>query len=120
MIVGAHARLHKAITPCPGKRERDLGADLDALKSWGAEAVVTLVQDGKKLEISLEGACFDFFERQDDELRLLGVEDMKTAVESRKMTWFHCPVPDFSAPGIFFEGTQTEPVHVGSMSWLSL
>ncbi|CAE7383030.1 Cdkn3 [Symbiodinium sp. CCMP2456] len=73
-----------AITPCPGKRERDLGADLDAVKSWGAEAVVTLVQD--------------------DELRMLGVEDMKTAVESRKMKWFHCPVPDFSAPGMFFEG----------------
>ena len=40
---------------------------------------------------------------------MLGVEDMKNAVESRKMTWFHCPVPDFSAPGMFFEGTmQTE------------
>ena len=37
--------MHKAVTPCPGKRERDLGTDLDALKSWGAEAVVTLVQD---------------------------------------------------------------------------
>mmetsp|Transcript_29210 Transcript_29210/g.62105 ORF Transcript_29210/g.62105 Transcript_29210/m.62105 type:complete len:243 (-) Transcript_29210:25-753(-) len=34
-----------AITPCPGKRERDLGQDLDQLSSWGAQAVVTLVQD---------------------------------------------------------------------------
>ena len=35
----------KAICPCPGKRERDLGTDLDMLKRWGAQAVVTLVQE---------------------------------------------------------------------------
>lgn len=73
-----------AITPCPGKRERDLGLDLDQLNSWGAEAVVTLVQD--------------------EELEMLVVADMKTAVETRNMKWFHCPIPDFSAPGMFFEG----------------
>ena len=28
------------ITPCPGKRKRDLGLDLDHLKSLGAEAIV--------------------------------------------------------------------------------
>ena len=33
------------ITPCPGKRQRDLGLDLDLLKSMGAEAVLTMVQD---------------------------------------------------------------------------
>ena len=33
------------ITPCPGKRKRDLGLDLDQLKSMGAEAIVTMVQD---------------------------------------------------------------------------
>ena len=44
---------------------------------------------------------------QDDELRMLSVQDMKKAVEGRKMTWFHCPVPDFSAPGMFFEGFGT-------------
>ena len=35
----------KAICPCPGKRERDLGTDLDMLKRWGAQAIVTLVQE---------------------------------------------------------------------------
>ena len=45
---------------------------------------------------------------QDDELRMLGVENMEKCVESRKMTWFHCPVPDFSAPGMFFEGATEE------------
>ena len=33
------------ITPCPGKRQRDLGLDLDHLKGLGAEAIVTMVQD---------------------------------------------------------------------------
>eukprot|EP00435_Cladocopium_sp_Y103_P037663 s152_g10.t1 len=73
-----------AICPCPGKRERDLGLDLESLKSWGAEAVVTLVQD--------------------DELQMLDVADMGAQVRTRQMEWFHCPVPDFGAPGMYFEG----------------
>ncbi|CAJ1349699.1 unnamed protein product [Effrenium voratum] len=77
-----------AITPCPGKRERDLGLDLDQLKTWGAEAIVTLVQESFR----------------DEEMRQLDVRDMGAQVARRKMAWLHCPVPDFSAPGMFFEG----------------
>jgi len=73
-----------AITPCPGKRERDLGLDLDTLRSWGAQAILTLVQDG--------------------ELQMLRVGNMQSEVARRKMKWFHCPIPDFGAPGMFFEG----------------
>ncbi|CAL1171999.1 unnamed protein product [Cladocopium goreaui] len=73
-----------AICPCPGKRDRDLGSDLESLKTWGAEAVVTLVQD--------------------DELQMLDVADMGAQVRTRQMQWFHCPVPDFAAPGMYFEG----------------
>lgn len=72
-----------AITPCPGKRQRDLEQDLEQLNSWGARAVVTLVEDY--------------------ELEMLKVENMKSAVEQIKMKWFHCPIPDFSGPGGLFE-----------------
>eukprot|EP00401_Gymnodinium_catenatum_P068747 CAMPEP_0117559418 /NCGR_PEP_ID=MMETSP0784-20121206/53354_1 /TAXON_ID=39447 /ORGANISM="" /LENGTH=169 /DNA_ID=CAMNT_0005356803 /DNA_START=287 /DNA_END=796 /DNA_ORIENTATION=- len=71
------------ITPCPGKRERDLGADLDQIKSWGAQGVVTLIQD--------------------HELSMLKVPDMESQVEKRKMKWLHCPIPDFDGPGMPFE-----------------
>eukprot|EP00418_Pyrodinium_bahamense_P067900 CAMPEP_0179098966 /NCGR_PEP_ID=MMETSP0796-20121207/45634_1 /TAXON_ID=73915 /ORGANISM="Pyrodinium bahamense, Strain pbaha01" /LENGTH=148 /DNA_ID=CAMNT_0020796757 /DNA_START=162 /DNA_END=605 /DNA_ORIENTATION=- len=65
-----------AITPCPGKRQRDLELDLDQIKSWGAQAVVTLIESY--------------------ELEMLSVGDMKSQVEQRSMRWFHCPIPDFS------------------------
>ena len=38
------------ITPCPGKRKRDLGLDLSQLKGMGAEAIVTMVQ-GRELDM---------------------------------------------------------------------
>ena len=72
-----------AITPCPGKRARDLGSDLDELKAWGAAAVVTLVQQS--------------------ELTSLDVADMGAQAETRGMRWFHCPIPDFDGPGGAFE-----------------
>ena len=54
------------ITPCPGKRQRDLGRDLDQAKSAGAEAVLTLFQvlrrargqgHGETSDESLHGTC---------------------------------------------------------------
>ena len=36
------------ITPCPGKRQRDVGLDLDQLKKSGCVAVVTLIQPAGK------------------------------------------------------------------------
>lgn len=71
------------ITPCPGKRERSLGMDLDQLSAWGAQAVVTLIEG--------------------EELELLEVSDMQSQVESRGLQWFHCPIVDFSPPGLPFE-----------------
>eukprot|EP00438_Fugacium_kawagutii_P011928 Skav206744 [mRNA] locus=scaffold1022:95399:102177:+ [translate_table: standard] len=29
---------------------------------------------------------------------------MPRQVRQRGMEWFHCPIPDFSAPGMYFEG----------------
>ena len=71
------------ITPCPGKRKRDLGLDLDQLKSMGAEAIVTMVQDR--------------------ELDMLSVRDMAEKCEERGLIWLHCPIPDFDGPGAAFE-----------------
>ena len=71
------------ITPCPGKRKRDLGLDLDQLKSMGAEAIVTMVQDR--------------------ELDMLDVRDIGEKCEERGLTWLHCPIPDFDGPGAAFE-----------------
>ena len=71
------------ITPCPGKRARDLGLDLDQVRDYGCSAVLTLVQD--------------------HELEMLDVLDMCTRVEERGMAWLHCPIPDFGPPGGAFE-----------------
>lgn len=75
------------ITFCPGKVQnsassgrwsRDLNVDMDAIKDWGAAAVVTLVED--------------------HELVALQVTGMKDAVESRHMAWHHLPITDVSVP----------------------
>ena len=80
------------ITFCPGKRDRqamsgywdrDLGLDLDAVRDWGASAVVTLL------------------ERK--ELILLGVERLGEEVRRRGMLWFHLPIVDVSTPDETFE-----------------
>lgn len=77
---------------CPGKQQRsamsgvwarDLDVDLDAVKAWGAAAVVTLVEA--------------------HELAALKVERMGEAVAARGMRWFHLPIPDVTAPGPAFE-----------------
>jgi ADP-ribosyl-[dinitrogen reductase] hydrolase len=80
------------LTFCPGKHDesamtgswyRDLGMDLDAVKAWGAAAVVTLVTER--------------------ELDLLGVKPLGTEVERRNMQWFHLPIVDVSTPDDTFE-----------------
>jgi ADP-ribosyl-[dinitrogen reductase] hydrolase len=80
------------ITFCPGKHDRqamsgywdrDLGLDLDAIRDWGAAAVVTLVEA--------------------KELALLGVERLEEEVLRRRMLWFHLPIVDVSIPAEAFE-----------------
>ncbi|GAB5357011.1 hypothetical protein AAMO2058_000337000 [Amorphochlora amoebiformis] len=77
-----------AICPCPGKRERELPRDLDQLKKWGADAIVTLVER--------------------DELRMLRVGDIESETVKRGMKWYHCPIPDFTDPGGPFEAAWAE------------
>jgi ADP-ribosyl-[dinitrogen reductase] hydrolase len=80
------------ITLCPGKYDehalsghwdRDLALDLDAIRNWGAAAVVTLL------------------ERK--ELTQLRVERLGEEVVRRKMLWFHLPIVDVSIPDRRFE-----------------
>ena len=80
------------ITFCPGKHQsdaftgvwkRDIDVDLDAVASWGASAVVSLLED--------------------HEMRSLGVVRLRAAVRERHMDWFHLPVADVSVPGADFE-----------------
>lgn len=63
--------------------DRDLSLDLDAIRDWGAAAVVTLVEQ--------------------KELHLLRVTDIGVEVRSRNMRWFHLPIIDVSIPDAKFE-----------------
>jgi ADP-ribosyl-[dinitrogen reductase] hydrolase len=80
------------ITFCPGKYDRkaksgywdrDLSLDLDAIRDWGAAAVVTLVEP---MESSL-----------------LHVDNLGEEVRRRGMLWFHLPIVDVSTPDEGFE-----------------
>lgn len=80
------------ITFCPGKYDRhatsgywdrDLSLDLDAIRDWGAAAVVTLVEP--------------------KELIILRVERLGEEVLRRGMLWFHLPIVDVSTPDEGFE-----------------
>jgi ADP-ribosyl-[dinitrogen reductase] hydrolase len=80
------------ITFCPGKYDRhamsgywdrDLSLDLDAIRDWGAAAVVTLVEPKELVVLRVE---------------LLGEEVLR-----RGMLWFHLPVIDVSTPDEQFE-----------------
>lgn len=80
------------ITFCPGKRDRqaatgiwdrDLAADLLAIRDWGAVAVVTLMER--------------------HELERLGVPHLGAAVEAMGMRWVHAPIVDVSVPDWTFD-----------------
>jgi ADP-ribosyl-[dinitrogen reductase] hydrolase len=80
------------ITFCPGKHQpdsmtgawrRDLDIDLDAIRHWGAAAVVTLAED--------------------HELSALKVSDLGQKVRERHMAWYHMPIEDAAIPSPEFE-----------------
>jgi protein-tyrosine phosphatase len=80
------------MTLCPGKHdphaitgfwERDLAVDLDAIRDWGASAVVTLIEPW--------------------EIRLLQVERLGEEVRRRGMLWLHLPIADVAIPDAKFE-----------------
>ena len=75
------------LTLCPGKKgdsvfggtwDRDLDADLDVIKAWGAHAVLSLIED--------------------HEFDLLSVAGLGDAVKSRRMEWHHFQIRDVDVP----------------------
>ena len=75
------------LTLCPGKKgdsvfggawDRDLGVDLDAIKAWGAKAVLSLIED--------------------HEFDMLSVSGLGNAVKARGMEWHHFPIRDVDVP----------------------
>jgi len=77
------------LTLCPGKKDpsrgwcRDLDTDLAAIREWGAEVVVTLVED--------------------HELEFLDVASIAEGVARHDMRWLHLPIRDVSVPDRNFE-----------------
>jgi ADP-ribosyl-[dinitrogen reductase] hydrolase len=81
----ANGRL--GLTLCPGKRGesvfgepwlRDLDTDLDAVRDWGADAVVTLIEAS--------------------EAEMLGVAGLGAGVQAHGMAWHHLPIRDLDVP----------------------
>lgn len=80
------------ITFCPGKCDiqahngpwtRDLPLDLGTLRAWGANALITLLEE--------------------HEFDLLHVRELGEMAESAGLEWHHLPIPDMAAPGWHFE-----------------
>lgn len=76
------------MTLCPGKKEpgrwdRNLEADLRAIRRWGATALVTLIEP--------------------HEFGLLAVEGLPETARALGFEWHHLPIPDGSAPQVGFE-----------------
>lgn len=90
------------ISFCPGKQgrslagfdwKRDLATDLNAVRDWGAAAVVSLIET--------------------HEMEMLGISNLGSAVAELGMKWFHLPIPDVTAPGADFEqGWRSAGPHV--------
>lgn len=80
------------LTICPGKRDpvamtgpwaRDLGADLAAIRDWGAKTLVTLIED--------------------HEFELLEVPDLGQRAGEFGLAWHHLPIRDVDIPDEAFE-----------------
>jgi ADP-ribosylglycohydrolase/protein-tyrosine phosphatase len=80
------------VTFCPGKSDplagdglwsRDLPTDLGSVRAWGAQALVTLLED--------------------HEFDLLHVRRLGDMAEAAGLDWYHLPIPDMAAPGRQFE-----------------
>lgn len=80
------------LTLCPGKKgdsvfgapwDRDLAADISAIRGWAATTVLTLIED--------------------HEFDLLQVRGLAAAVRGSGMTWLHAPIRDVDVPDDAFE-----------------
>ncbi|MGU3329459.1 cyclin-dependent kinase inhibitor 3 family protein [Methylobacterium mesophilicum] len=79
------------ITFCPGKKgpsvfgahwDRELTVDVEAIRTWGASSVLSLIEP--------------------HEFDVLSVKGLPDAVRDAGLVWFHAPIPDVSIPGPAF------------------
>jgi ADP-ribosyl-[dinitrogen reductase] hydrolase len=86
------------MTLCPGKRQpeavtgpwdRDLAADLAAIASFGADAVITAMENDELVAAAVPAPV------------------LAAAVRAAGMGWHHWPIVDFAAPGPAFEDAWT-------------
>jgi len=82
------------LTFCPGKKQmdsttgpwdRDLDADLKVIQSFGAAALVTLMEDDEFQDVKVSP------------------ERLRTRVTAHGMEWHHLPIQDFHTPNERFE-----------------
>jgi len=73
-----HSNAKLLLTPCPGAKELPLKLALQALKEFGANAVITLMTE--------------------KELQVLLLNDICIATKSLGMSWFHLPICDQQIP----------------------
>ena len=92
IIVLPDSRGQIGMTFCPGKKDqgysgiaydRDLEIDLDVIASWGAEAVVTLLET--------------------IEMEMLWVTSLPDRLQKRGIEWHHLPIRDVDIPDSLFE-----------------
>lgn len=86
------------LSRCPGSgfppalsRQALLEQELATVRDWGASGIVTL--------------------NESSELMMLGLDGLGDSVKAAGMRWWHCPIPDFGAPGTAFAKAwnQAEP-----------
>jgi len=91
-VIPVTGRGRIGITFCPGKKgeslyggywDRDLGADLRAIRDWGAAALVSLIET--------------------HEMELLQVPHLGERAKALGLNWYHLPIVDVSVPGDQFE-----------------
>tara|TARA_R110001583_G_scaffold6499_1_gene32786 strand:+ start:4647 stop:5159 length:513 start_codon:yes stop_codon:yes gene_type:complete len=75
-IENSNAKL--LLTPCPGSKELPLKPALQALKQYGANAVITLMTE--------------------KELQALSLNEIGATTKSLGLSWFHLPVTDDQTP----------------------
>ena len=95
--------IHAVLTPwggcigmtlCPGKHQpyavtgpwnRDLAADMDAIKAFGADTLITLMETTELVDAAVP------------------THAMGRAAAKRSINWLHLPITDFGAPDAVFE-----------------
>ena len=81
-LPGTDARI--GLCPCPGL-DGPLAGDLLRLRDWGAECLVTLMED--------------------HELAALGVTSIRSELQTLGMRWLHLPIRDMGVPDETFEAS---------------